>query len=214
MTGSPVGHWCINAILETDICGSLRRIENTVGKQFRLLSGLLTEYLGPVVRIAPNQLDFDTETAHTAVHRDRAANVKKSDWYKLEPAFSGDFSVQTVIDKKEHDFRRRVLQPAFSDSALRAQEQFIDNNVRIFLAKAGEDVQSDGWTSPKEFSELITRWGFDFISDLAFGSRFGLLEDETHRYLPNLLKWASHFVYYVGRSFCRFNLSGPALTRG
>lgn len=160
-------------------------------------------HLGSVVRIGPNLLDFDTVTAQTAIHRDRNTNVRKSDWYRLEPAFSGDSSVQTVIGKKEHDFRRRVLQPAFSDSALREQEQFINNNIETFLVKMGQDVQADGWTSPKEFSEWITFWGFDFISDLAFGSRFNLLEEPTHRYLPNMVKYGSQFIYYVRSSSFR-----------
>lgn len=50
---------------------------------------------------------------------------------------------------------------------------------------------------PQDFNEWITYFGFDFISDLSFGSRFRLLEDPEHRYLPDLLKWTSHFVYYV-----------------
>lgn len=105
--------------------------------------------------------------------------------------------MQTVIDKKEHAFRRRVLAQAFSDSALRDQEQFIEFNVRILLKQMSKDVQEDGWTAPKDFSEWITYYGFDYISDLAFGSRFKMLEESEHRYLPDLLKWTSHFLYYV-----------------
>jgi cytochrome P450 len=132
-----------------------------------------------------------------AIHRDRNANVKKGDWYKTVDASSGDFSVQTVIDKKEHTFRRRVLAPAFSDAALRDQEQFIDHHARIFLKQMSKDVERDGWTTSKDFSEWITYYGFDFISELSFGSPFNLLEDPEHRYMPDLLKWMSHFLYYV-----------------
>ena len=121
--------------------------------------------------------NFNTATALTTIHRDRNASVKKADWYKTLDASSGVFSIQTVIEKNKHTFRRRVLSPAFSESALRDQEIFIDQNVVIFLKKTGEDVQEDGWTSPKDFTEWITYFGFDFISDLAFGSRFKLLEE-------------------------------------
>lgn len=137
-------------------------------------------------------------TALNTIHRDRNTNLKKASWYKTVDASSGAYSVQTVIDKKEHSFRRRVLASAFSESALRKQEQYIDYNVKIFLDQIGKDVQEDGWTKPLDFSIWITYFGFDFISDLSFGSRFRLLEATDFRYMPDLLKWVSHFVYYVG----------------
>lgn len=152
---------------------------------------------GPVIRIGPDTLDFDTVTALTAIHKDRNANLRKADWYNTLDATSGDYSTQSVIDKKEHSFRRRVLALAFSDSALRTQEKYIDNNVRIFLDQITKDLDDDGWSTPKDFTQWITYFGFDFISDLAFGSSFKLLEEPDHRYLPNLLKWTSHFLYYV-----------------
>ena len=150
-----------------------------------------------------------------AIHKDRNANVKKGDWYKTVDASSGDFSVQTVIDKKEHTFRRRVLAPAFSEAALRDQEQFIDQSTRIFLKQMTKGVEDDGWTTAKDFSEWITYYGFDFISDLSFGSRFNLLEDPEHRYLPDLLKMTSHFVYYVsiGALHLGLVLSKPSCPR-
>ncbi|OCL10709.1 hypothetical protein AOQ84DRAFT_426325, partial [Glonium stellatum] len=79
-----------------------------------------------IIRIGPNTLDFDTATVLTAIHRDRNANVKKGDWYKTIDASAGAYSIQSVIDKHEHTFRRRVLSPAFSESALRDQEQSVD----------------------------------------------------------------------------------------
>jgi cytochrome P450 len=132
-----------------------------------------------------------------SIHKDHKANVKKGDWYKTVDASSGDFSIQTVIDKKEHAFRRRVIGPAFSDKALGEQEQFIDENVRIFMSQLAKGVGKDGWSTPKDFAVWITYYGFDFISDLSFGSRFKLLEEEDHRYLPDLLMNTSHFLYYA-----------------
>jgi hypothetical protein len=82
---------------------------------------------------------------------------------------------------------------------LRDQEQFIDQNARIFLKQMTEtkEIEDDGWTITRDFSEWVTYYGFDFISEISFGSRFNLLEDPEHRYLPELLKSMSHFIYYV-----------------
>jgi len=90
-----------------------------------------------------------------------------------------------------------VLAPAFSEKALRDQEGFIDQNVCIFLDQIGKDVEDDGWTATKDFNQWITYFGFDFISEISFGSRFKLLEEPEHRYLPDLLKETSRFLYYV-----------------
>jgi cytochrome P450 len=152
---------------------------------------------GPIVRTGPNTLDFDTVEALVAIHKDRNANVRKGDWYKTVDATSGDYSIQTTIDKREHAFRRRVLAPAFSESALRDQEVFINENADIFLKQITKDTENDGWSTPKDFNEWITYYGFDFISDLSFGSRFKLLEQEEHRYLPGLLEGTNRFLYYV-----------------
>ncbi|KAF2179044.1 benzoate 4-monooxygenase cytochrome P450 [Zopfia rhizophila CBS 207.26] len=153
---------------------------------------------GPIVRVGPNKLDFNTTTAVAAIHRDKSANVKKGDWYKTVDAENGAFSVQTVIDKHEHAFRRKMISPSFSEAALRDSEQFIIQNVDIFLRRMGEKRGSDGWTKARDFSEWCTYYGFDYTSDLAFGSRFGLVENDEHRYLADLLKNLSHFVYYAG----------------
>jgi cytochrome P450 len=142
-------------------------------------------------------LSFNTSSAIAALHTDRHANVKKSDWYKLEPAESGAYSVQTVIDKKEHAWRRRVIAPAFSVKALRDQEEFIIANTNILLKQLTAETESDGWSKPKDISVWTTYFGFDFISDIAFGSSFSLLESSEHHYLPAWLMWTSQYIYYV-----------------
>jgi cytochrome P450 len=133
-----------------------------------------------------------------SIHKDRAANVRKGDWYLTVDAISGDYSVQTTIDKREHAFRRRVLAPAFSESALREQERFVSESACIFLEQMTKEKEEDGWSAPKDLTEWVTYYGFDFISDLSFGSRFKLLEEEDHRYLPDLLKGTNKFLYAVG----------------
>jgi cytochrome P450 len=153
------------------------------------------------VRIGPNTLSFNTLAALEAIHTNRRANVKRADWYKTIDAPSGEFSTQSVIDKNVHGFRRRVLSHAFSARAIRDAEGFIDHNVRTLVRKLGEDVQSDGWTSPKEFSEWTSYFAFDFTGDLAFGSSFEMMENEENRYLPSMLMGTSWFLYFVSVAY-------------
>jgi hypothetical protein len=57
---------------------------------------------------------------------------------------------------------------------------------------------TNGWSSPINFADWATWYGFDFISDLSFGMSFNMLEDNETRYIPGVLKNASQFLYYIG----------------
>jgi hypothetical protein len=155
---------------------------------------------GPIIRISPNTLDFNTATALGAIHRDRNANVKKAAWYDTIDAGSGARSVQSVVDNSYHAFRRKMLLPAFSETALREHGKFIDNNATIMIqemCKECEKESSNGaWTNPIDFMLFATWYGFDYTADLAFGSTMNLLQHEN-RYIPDVVKWTSQFLYYV-----------------
>jgi cytochrome P450 len=154
-------------------------------------------FAGPVVRIGPNALSFNTINALDAIHTNRRANVSRADWYKVIDAPSGEYSTQSVIDKKEHAFRRRVLSHAFSERAIRSAETFIQLNSDTLMTRLGENVQKDGWSEPKDFSIWATYFAFDFTGDLAFGSSFDMMNSEENRYVPTLLMGTSWFLYCV-----------------
>ncbi|KAF2428689.1 benzoate 4-monooxygenase cytochrome P450 [Tothia fuscella] len=158
----------------------------------------LHEKYGSIVRIGPNKLSFNTLGALEAIHTNRRANVKRAEWYKTIDAPSGEFSTQSVIDKKVHAFRRRVLSHAFSEKAIRDAEQFIQQSVDTLIRKMGEDTGSDGWSTPKDFSIWATYYAFDFTGDLAFGSSFEMLASEENRYMPKMLMGVSWFLYWAG----------------
>ncbi|KAF2840589.1 cytochrome P450, partial [Patellaria atrata CBS 101060] len=156
------------------------------------------EKYGSVVRTGPNTLSFNTATALYAIHTDRNANVKRAEWYKTLDASTGGFSTQSVIDKHEHAFRRRIMSQAFSEKALRDAEKFIANNVRTLIHGIGEGAGVGEWTTARNFSDWATWYGFDFIGDLSFGSSFDLLTSDEHRYVPGVLMGTSKFLYYAG----------------
>lgn len=67
-----------------------------------------------------------------------------------------------------------------------------------------------GFEGPIDLREVVNRFGFDFVSDLAFGRSFGLLDpifpDERYEdtvkksngWIPGVLKSGSVFLYYSG----------------
>jgi cytochrome P450 len=101
------------------------------------------------------------------------------------------------IDKHEHAMRRRFLAPAFSEKALKEAEKLIT----ISAKKLSQGLSAGGekkWSDPKNMSDWATFFGFDFVSDLGYGKSFGMLDKGDNTWIPNVLKSASKFIYYVG----------------
>jgi cytochrome P450 len=105
-----------------------------------------------------------------------------------------------VIDQHQHTQRRRVMSPAFSERALRDAEPLVNGNAEKLCKRLAETLhcKKDEWTGPMDLQQFVAYYGYDFISDLAFGHSFELLDHEHHRFVPKVLKSASMFLYYVG----------------
>lgn len=155
---------------------------------------------GPVVRDGPNSLSFRSPEALKAIYGNNA-HVKKGDWYLTLDISAGAPSIQMVIDQHQHALRRRVMAPAFSEKALRDAEPLINANARKFCDRLAEGVgcdQKGEWSEAFDLQQWVSYYGYDFISDLAFGRSFELLDKVEHRFVPPVLKSASLFLYYVG----------------
>ena len=156
-------------------------------------------HVGPIVRDGPNSLSFRSPEALKAIYGSNA-HVKKGDWYLTLDISAGAPSIQMMINQHEHALRRRVISPAFSERALRDAEPLINANAEKLCAKLAEAANcvKDHWSGPVNLLQWVSYYGYDFISDLAFGRSFELLEHEHHRFVPGVLKSASQFLYYVG----------------
>jgi cytochrome P450 len=92
------------------------------------------------------------------------------------------------------------MAPAFSEKALRDAEPLINSNARKLCERLAEGVgcKEGEWSKGFNLQQWVAYYGYDFISDLAFGRSFELLDHEEHRFVPTVLKSASQFLYYVG----------------
>ncbi|KAK0109939.1 hypothetical protein ONS95_002606 [Cadophora gregata] len=152
---------------------------------------------GSIVRYGANSLSISTPSSIPLVHGPKA-NVKKGAWYKTLDISAGAPSVQMEIDKHEHAMRRRFLQPAFSERALKEAERLISISAKNFCQALTAGNGDEGWSEPKNFNDWATFFGFDFVSDLGYGKSFGMLGNDENRWIPGVLKSASIFLYYVG----------------
>lgn len=174
------------------------------------LQWLFNDCKGPVVRIGPNVLSYNTTAALKAIYSSRKSNVRKSDWYKTIDAGSKAFSLHSEIDEKRHAFRRRVIDQAFSDAAIKSDEDLIVKDVTTWVDQLSTEIDATtGWTKPKDMKDWCNWLSFDMMGDLTFGKGFGCVEKGEHRFVPEVVLDATKFVYVVcalpGSMFCEYH---------
>lgn len=137
----------------------------------------LHERYGPVVRIGPNELAFNTPQAFRDIYGSpvTSKSFKKDRSHYLPPA-NGVDHIASAVDDSVHARHRRLLAYAFSDRALRGQEGLVTGYVDTLIRKLKSIVHDnrDGMVDIKSWFNYTT---FDITGDLMFGESFQCLED-------------------------------------
>lgn len=136
----------------------------------------LHDRYGPVVRISPNELAFNTPQAFRDIYGARPGGCFLKDRSRyLRPANGVDHLV-CAVSHAVHARQRRLLAHAFSDRALRDQENLIGgyvdtliNKLRAEVARSGPSVDIKAW---------MNYTTFDITGDLMFGESFDCLKDK------------------------------------
>ena len=103
---------------------------------------LLHEKYGEIVRVALNVLSFINPDAWTDiyVHKSRKPPfIKDPVRYTHELWINGAPEVFTSLEK-DHTRLRRLIQPAFSDKAIREQESLIQATVDLLVLRLHEQI--------------------------------------------------------------------------
>jgi cytochrome P450 len=86
-----------------------------------------------------------------------------------------------MIDKRQHSKRRRVLNQAFSEKAVRSAEPFIVKHIDRWNEILLKGTDGAEWTASQNMSDLAGFIIFDIGCDLLFGTSFDIKEpDENH----------------------------------
>jgi cytochrome P450 len=131
------------------------------------------------------------------IYANRKANVKKTEWYKTIDSGTGAMSTHSEVNRERHAFRRRILDHAFSDSAIRSTETFIIDNIRTWCEHLAEGAKAGEWTPEKNMSDWCTYIAYDIMGDLVFGKHFNMMENDEHRFVPAMMMSALEFIYPV-----------------
>jgi hypothetical protein len=154
---------------------------------------------GKFVRFGPNSLSVNSNTALSTIYGFHS-NVQKSVFYSAFPPTKDTFNTHSSIDKHAHARKRRVLSHAFSDTAVKAMEKYILQNVRAFTdglgrgssTNAARDDDKKGWSVAQNMADWCNYLTFDVMGDLCFGKAFGMLEKPDNRFAISLIGNAAH----------------------
>lgn len=161
----------------------------------------LRREIGPIIRFGPNSLSVNTATGLHSIYGFHS-NVQKSRFYSAFPPTKDTFNTHSSIDKHAHSRKRRVLSHAFSDTAVKAMERYILQNVRAFTDGLGGGPKASdekkGWGVAQNMADWANYLTFDVMGDLCFGKAFGMLERADNRFAINLIGNAAHRHLIVG----------------
>ncbi|OAL43427.1 benzoate 4-monooxygenase cytochrome P450 [Pyrenochaeta sp. DS3sAY3a] len=144
---------------------------------------------GHVVRIAPDELSFDTVASRNAIYgHGPARSFLKSALYE---GFvnGGEPSLVGVIDPTEHGKKRKFLAHAFSAIALRSHETTVQKYCDLFVRQI---IAHGGSAEGLDITDWFHWFTTDIVGDLAFGESFDSLKNvKTHPWVALIPKHAA-----------------------
>lgn len=168
----------------------------------------LHDRYGSVVRVSINELSYNNAQAWFDIcghDRGHDEMLKDSSDSLLE-----GFGATNIIDAKtaDHARHRRLIAHAFSEKALREQEDMVKHYIDLFIQRLGERaVKTDAPGGPGTGVVDISAWfnftTFDLIGDLTFGESFDCLENaKFHPWIAMMFQWLKVGVLlYVAQQF-------------
>ncbi|KAJ5157638.1 uncharacterized protein N7482_008738 [Penicillium canariense] len=165
----------------------------------------LHERYGPVVRVSPDELVFNTPQAFRDIYGARPGGCFAKDPSHYLPPANGVNHLVCEIDNASHARQRKLLAHAFSERALRDQESLITDYVDTMISKLRVEIQN-GSTSI-DIKNWMNYTTFDITGDLMFGESFGCLKNSTlHPWIDLIFKSIKALAFHgMARQFPVFH---------
>lgn len=143
---------------------------------------------------------MNTPTAYRHIFGPKG-NVKKSQYYQVWPKTVDHINTWSSTSIPVHARKRRVINYAFSESALRGAEVFVHANVDRWLKLLGQEREGNNeWTRSIDMADQVTYLVFDILGDLCFGKCFDMKEpDSKLRHVPELMIGFMELVHPVSK---------------
>lgn len=137
--------------------------------------GLHAKY-GEVVRVGPDELSFISASAWQDIYVTKPQLPKPSKG--VFASYNGVPSLATQTVTEEHTRQRRILSHAFSERALRSQEDILKQYTDLLITHLKEEIaRTEKLSLTLDISKWYNYTTFDMIGDLLFNDPFHSLEN-------------------------------------
>ncbi|KAI0471489.1 cytochrome P450 [Xylariaceae sp. FL0804] len=165
-------------------CTRLWKVWSTLSERTQHDHLALHATYGPVVRIAPDELSFDSPAVARAVLA-AGKGFHKTDFYRVFPPPENP-DIFTEIREDVHAMKKKVANVPYSMAAMRQLSPFIDDTVEYLAARLGglcadetASVPGSGGGQRQVVVDLgawLHYFAFDVLGEVAFGRSFGFVE--------------------------------------
>ncbi|KAJ5902905.1 hypothetical protein N7495_003433 [Penicillium taxi] len=154
---------------------------------------------GAVVRVGPNELTFNSPKAFQNIYKARPGRPQ----YAKDPHFYGSAlnpvrqSIVGPHDDKNHARHRRLWANAFSEKALRANEETISRYADLLNYRLRERTSKGEKNQHKaDIKEWFNYIAFDVTGDLLFAETFDCLEkSELHPWIALIFAFVKGITF-------------------
>jgi cytochrome P450 len=125
------------------------------------------------VRYRHDSVVITTPEALRTIYGSRA-NVQKASSYKVWPKKAESPNTFSCVDKMKHARRRRILNAAISDQAIKSAQKYIIGHTDRWC-----ELLSSGkcdWSEPRNMSTWADSLQFDIMAELCYGKSFATKE--------------------------------------
>ncbi|KAH7134399.1 cytochrome P450 [Dactylonectria macrodidyma] len=183
------------------------------GRLNHRLVQLHAEY-GSTLRVAPDEISYNSETAWRTIYGHRAIEMKKDPIFSLVTP-TGVPNIMTA-DRMTHSRHRRLLSHAFSEKALREQE----GELVKYCAKLLAQLEVEAAKGPVDLAEWYHLTTFDLIGSLAFGEDFSCVDTgKAHPFVASIKSVSRELImsqmskYYGINALRNWFLKGSTTSR-
>lgn len=131
---------------------------------------------GPVVRIAPNEVSVSSpEAARTVLAAGK--HFTKTDFYTVFPPPENP-DIFTEVREHVHAQKKKVANVPYSMAAMQKLGPFIDDTIELLAGRLEALADSGGRGGGRaDLGAWLHYFAFDVLGEVAFGRRFGFLEE-------------------------------------
>ncbi|KAI0097524.1 cytochrome P450 [Nemania sp. FL0031] len=136
---------------------------------------------GPIVRLGPNRLVFNSVTAMHDIYSNPRVNKGTAYSYTGQ---AQNPNMWATLDRESHRRKRKLIAPVISERSMSKFEPTMSSQVDIFLQQL---LRSSQLGEPVNMSRRCERLAVDIVGQLAFGFPLKLQTEATNQLIPNTL---------------------------